>query len=148
MTPGTTKRPAAPVALGAAVELVAEPDSVFGVVVDWTTETEVLTVGEPVAIKMEDSEPGKVEAVRVLLPTTIGTTGALVGTSVVDGTGATELETGVFEVVGPTGVVDGSSETLTVTEVPTGTIEVVGTTTTGVLEAGTMGAVEASVGGQ
>jgi hypothetical protein len=60
------------------------------------------------------------------------------------------LEAGVTWVSGPTGVaVEGSSETWTVTEEPTGATVGLETTTTGVLEAaaGTTGAVD-SVGGQ
>ena len=136
MTLGTTKPTPAEVAFGVAVELVAEP------VLETTVEVcsiEVLTDGEPVATRMLDSDRAKVDAVTVELPTTRGTMGALAGTSVVDGAGAMVLEAGVTLVGEPTGVaVEGSSETLTVTERPTGTTGVAGTTT---------GAVD-SVGGQ
>jgi hypothetical protein len=74
MTLETTTRAPEEVSFGVAVELVAEP------VFDSTVEMGMLTEGEPVAIRIEDSEPGRVDAVRVELPTTAG----MVATSVVD----------------------------------------------------------------
>jgi hypothetical protein len=66
MMPGTTKRPAAPVALGVAELEDAEPDS--GVVdVGGTTTTEVKVEGLPVAVRMPVSEPERDGAVIVLL---------------------------------------------------------------------------------
>ena len=66
MTPGTTKRPAAPVLLGVAEPEVAEPDS--GVVDEGgTTTTEVKVEGLPVAVRMPVSEPERDGAVMVLL---------------------------------------------------------------------------------
>jgi hypothetical protein len=108
-----------------------------------STEVLVDTEGEPVAVKMETSELGSVEATKVELPT-MGMMTALVGIAEAAGVEPTSERLIVTEPgEPPTGM----------TVVPTGAAEVTGTTvgvvgtTTGV-EARTTGAVVASVGGQ
>lgn len=68
MMPGTTKRPAAPVALGVAELEEAEPDSGVAAVGGTTViEVKVEGVGLPVAVRIPVSEAGRVGAVKVLL---------------------------------------------------------------------------------
>ena len=143
MVPETTMRPAALVG-------VAEAEVV--VPVSWAEvagrETEV--EGLPVAVRMEVSEDGRVDAVRVLLPTMMGTTGATLLGAEVTGLGTEVVTAVMLEVAGPTETkVVGTELTLMVVLEATGTTAVVVGTMTGAVGevSGTTGAVE-TVGGQ